>query len=94
MATGMNWNEQKNTAIWIGVAIGAAVGIGFALSRRKRDPWTTAKAAAGRVASRTGDISDATKDIVERIRTIYEESRKVVDDAGELWAHGRKLVGV
>ena len=94
MGTGMNWNGQRNTAIWIGVAIGAAVGVGFALSHRKRDPWSTAKAAAGRVANRTGDISEATKDIVERIRTIYEESRKVVDDAGELWSHGRKLVGV
>ena len=27
-------------------------------------------------------------------RLIYEESRKVVEEAGELWEHGRKLVGV
>jgi hypothetical protein len=92
MATGMN--GQRNRAIWIGVAIGAAVGVGFALSRRKRDPWSTARAAAGRVASHTGDLSEATRNLVERVRTIYEESRKVVDDAGELWAQGRKLVGV
>jgi hypothetical protein len=90
----MEMNGQ-NRAIWIGVAIGAAVGLGFALSRgRKRDPWSSAKEAAGRVASRTSDISEATKDMVERIRTIYDESRKVVEDASELWAHGRKLVGV
>jgi gas vesicle protein len=91
----MEMNGQ-NKAIWIGVAIGAAVGLGYALSRnkKKRDPWSSAKLAAERVASRTGDISDATKDIVERIRTIYEEGKKVVEDAGELWSHGRKLVGV
>jgi hypothetical protein len=90
----MEMNGQ-NKAIWIGVAIGAAIGLGLALSRsRRRDPWSSAKAAAGRVASRTGDISDATKDLVERVRTIYEEGRRVVDDATELWAHGRKLVGV
>jgi gas vesicle protein len=90
----MDLNGQ-NKAIWIGVAIGAAVGLGFALSRgKRRDPWSTAKEAAGRVASRTSDMSDTTKDIVERIRTIYEESRKVVEDASELWEHGRKLVGV
>lgn len=90
----MEMNTQ-NKAIWIGVAIGAAVGLGFALSRNKRrDPWTSAKQAAGRVASKTNDISDATKDMLERIRNIYEESRKVVEDASELWEHGRKLVGV
>jgi hypothetical protein len=90
----MTMNGHRNKAIWIGVAVGAAVGVGVALSRRKRDPWTTAKAAAGRVASRTGDISEATKDLVERIHTIYEEGRKVVEDASELWEHGRKLVRV
>jgi hypothetical protein len=89
----MEMNGQ-NKAIWIGVAIGAAVGLGFALSRKRRDPWSSARAAAGRVASRTSDITDATKDMVERIRTIYEESRKVVEDASDLWSHGRKLVGV
>jgi len=94
MATGIDINGNRNKAIWIGVAIGAAVGVGFALSRRKRDPWSTARSAAGRVASRTGDISAATKDIMERVRTIYEESCKVIDEAGELWQHGRKLVGV
>jgi hypothetical protein len=94
MATGIDLNGNRNKAIWIGVAIGAAVGVGFALSRRKRDPWANARAAAGRVASRTSDLSDATKDMVGRIRTIYEESCKVIEDAGELWEHGRKLVGV
>jgi hypothetical protein len=30
---------------------------------------------------------------VDRVKTIYEESRKVVEEAGDLWAHGRKMVG-
>jgi hypothetical protein len=90
----MAMNGQKNTAIWVGIAIGTAVGIGFALSRRKRDPWATARSAANRVAAHTSDFSEVTKDIVERVQSIYEQSRKVVDDATELWAHGRKLVGV
>ncbi|HLI86017.1 MAG TPA: YtxH domain-containing protein [Bryobacteraceae bacterium] len=90
----MDVNKQ-NTAIWIGVAIGAAVGLGFALSRgKRRDPWSAAKNAAGRVASRTSDMSETTKDMMDRIRHIYEESRKVIEDASELWEHGRKLVGV
>jgi hypothetical protein len=90
----MEMNGQ-NKAIWIGVAIGAAVGLGFALSRnRKRDPWSSAKHAAERVASRTSDMSDATKDMLARIQTIYEEGKKVVEDASQLWSHGRKLVGV
>jgi hypothetical protein len=94
MTTGMSVNGQRNKAIWVGVAIGAAVGLGFALSRRRQDPWTRARAVAGRVANHTGDLSEATKDLVERIQHIYVESRKVVADASELWAHGRKLVGV
>ena len=92
--TGTTMNGQRNKAIWIGVAVGAAVGLGFALSRRKRDPWAGARQVAGRFANRTGDITEATRDIVERVKTIYEESRKVVEDASELWSHGRKLVGV
>ena len=87
-------NDSRNRAIWIGIAIGAAVGVGIALSRRKKDPWDTARTVAGRVASRSGDMGEATRDIIERIRTIYEEGRKVVEDATELWGHGRKLVGV
>ena len=93
MDSEMNANGERNKAIWIGVAIGAAVGVGIALSRRKKDPWDSAREVGKRVANRSGDISDATRDIVEHIRTIYDESRKVVEEAGELWSHGRKLVG-
>jgi hypothetical protein len=91
----MDLNGNSNKAIWIGVAVGTAIGVGIALSRRKqRDPWNSARGVAKRVASRSGDISDATKDLVERIKNIYEEGLKVVEDANELWAHGRKVVGV
>jgi len=93
MHTEMSTNGDRNRAIWIGVAIGAAVGVGIALSRRKREPWAAAREMTKRVANRSGDISEATRDIVDRIKTIYEESCKVVEDAGELWSHGRKLVG-
>ncbi len=82
-----------NRAIWIGVAIGTAVGLGIALSRRKKDPWESARAVSKRVASRSEDISDAARDIVDHIKTIYEEGCKVVEEAGELWSHGRKMVG-
>ena len=94
MESVMNGNGFANRNIWIGVAIGAAVGIGIALSRRKRTRWDSARELTHRVARRTGDLSDAARDLVGRVKTIYEESRKVVEDAGELWEHGRKLVGV
>jgi hypothetical protein len=46
-----------------------------------------------RMAARSGEFADATRDIVERVKSIYEEGLKVVEDAGQLWTHGRKLVG-
>ena len=94
MDTAMNVNGQRNKVIWIGVAVGTAVGLGIALSRNRRhDPWASARLMTRKVAARSEDISEATKDIVERVRRIYDESRKVVEDAGDLWTHGRKLVG-
>jgi hypothetical protein len=79
--------------IWIGIAVGAAVGIGIALSRRKHHTrWETAREFTSRVADHSGDLADATRAIVDRVRNIFEESRKVVLDAGQLWSQGRKLV--
>ena len=46
-----------------------------------------------RLADNREDLVQRGKDMMERIRVIYEEGRKVVDDAGEIWSHGRKLVG-
>ncbi len=47
---------------------------------------------ADTVARRRDDLAESGKNIVDRIRIIYEESRKVMEEASELWAHGRKLV--
>ena len=90
----MNMGNGTSRLIWIGVAAGTAIGVGIALSRRKRSGWDSARAVTRRMANRSGDFADATKDIMERVKTIYEESRRVVEDANELWEHGRKLVGV
>lgn len=95
-STDMRRSVNANKGIWIGIAVGAAVGLGIALSRRNRhhSPWDTARHMTRRVTSRSGDLADATRDIVDRVKTIYEQGRRVVEDAGELWEHSRKLVGV
>ncbi|HUK15161.1 MAG TPA: YtxH domain-containing protein [Bryobacteraceae bacterium] len=87
------WGNQS-TKIWVGIAIGAAVGLGIALSRRKQSRWDSAREFGQRISDRSADLADATQDLLQRARTIYEEGRKVVEDAGHLWSHGRKLVGV
>jgi ABC-type Zn2+ transport system substrate-binding protein/surface adhesin len=92
MDSEMNNDQGPNIGIWIGIAVGAAVGIGIALSRRKRSPWDSARRITNKVADHSGDLADATSNIVERVKKIYDEGCKVVEDAGELWAHGRKLV--
>jgi hypothetical protein len=92
MSPEMNNDQGRNMAIWIGIGIGAAVGIGIALSRRKRTAWDSARDISKRVADHSGDLAESTRDIVDRVRKIYEEGCKVVEEAGELWSHGRKLV--
>jgi len=86
-------NGANSRKIWMGVAIGAAVGIGIALSRRRRSGWDAAKMATKRLSNKSEDMADVSRDILERVKTIYDESRRVVEDAGELWTHGRRLVG-
>jgi gas vesicle protein len=94
MASGlMNNGNLQNKGVWIGIAVGAAVGIGIALSRRKRTRWDSARDISRRMADRSGDLADATQDLVARVKTIYEEGVKVVEDAGQLWSHGRRMVG-
>jgi len=79
--------------IWIGLAVGAAIGVGIALSRpRKKDRWAAARELTSRVADKSGELADAGRNIVDRIKTIYDESRKVVEEASELWSHSRRLV--
>jgi hypothetical protein len=88
------WGNQS-TKIWLGIAIGAAVGIGIALSRRRpASRWDSARDLGKRITDRSGDMAEATQDIMQRMRNIYDEGRKVMADAGELWSHGRKMVGV
>jgi hypothetical protein len=49
--------------------------------------------ATKRFSNKSEDLAEVSRDILERVKTIYDEGRRVVDDAGELWTHGRKLVG-
>lgn len=89
-----NYGNQS-TKIWVGIAIGAAVGLGIALSRRRTTTrWDSAREIGKRLTDRSEDLAESARDIMQRVRVIYEEGRKVVEDAGELWSHGRKLVGV
>jgi ABC-type Zn2+ transport system substrate-binding protein/surface adhesin len=92
MDSEMNNDQGPNITLWLGIAIGAAVGIGIALSRRKRTPWDQARKITTRLSDHSGDLADATSNIMQRVRTIYDEGCKVVEEAGELWSHGRKLV--
>lgn len=87
-----NMGNGTNQMIWVGIAAGAAIGIGIALSRRKKTGWDAARDVTRRMADRSGDLADATKDIMERMKTIYDEGRRVVEDAAQLWEQGRRLV--
>jgi hypothetical protein len=91
MESEMNSGQGPNIALWIGIAVGAAVGI-IALSRRRKSPWDQARKVTSRLAGHSSDLADATGNIVQRVKLIYDEGCKVVEEAGELWAHGRKLV--
>lgn len=85
-------DQGPNITLWLGIAVGAAIGIGIAMSRRKRSPWDSARRITNRLSDHSSDLADATSNIVQRVKTIYDEGCKVVEEAGELWSHGRKLV--
>ncbi len=88
-------NDKKMTAVWLGVAIGAAVGVGFAISRNvRRSRWDSARSLTRKVANHSGDLADRSKDIIERAQNMYKEGRRIVEDATELWSEGRRLVRV
>jgi|SRR3954464_14547354 hypothetical protein len=86
--------DQRNMTAWIipGLAIGAAIGLAFAASRRKKSRWDVAREIGERVASNRDDLVDTGRNMVDRIKLIYEEGRKVVEEAAELWEQGRTLV--
>jgi hypothetical protein len=85
--------DSKAARIWVGIVLGAALGIGIALSRRKRTRWDSARRFTRRVAAGSDDLAGVTRDMVDRVQTICAESRKVVEEAGQLWSRGRKLAG-
>ena len=67
-----------NNKVWIGIAIGAGIGIAFAVSsrnsRRSRwnrwDRWDT-REMTKRLASNREDLLDKGKEMMERLRVIY-----------------------
>jgi hypothetical protein len=89
-----NHNWGNSTKLLLGIAAGTAIGLGIALSRRqKKSRWDSARQVGQRLSSRSEELSEAASDIIGRIKVIYEQGRKVAEDAGELWAQGRKLAG-
>jgi hypothetical protein len=87
--------DTHSTKLWLGIAAGTAIGLGIALSRRqKKTRWDGARRLGERLSDRSGDLSEAAANIIGRVKVIYEEGRKVAEDAGELWAQGRKVAGL
>lgn len=94
----MHGNGSK-TAVWLGVAIGAAVGIGYAVSRtRRRERWGRerwagrAKLLGKRMQDRSSDLAARSRDIIERAQNMYMEGRKIAHEAADLWSEGRRMV--
>jgi hypothetical protein len=86
--------ENHSSKIWLGIALGTAIGLGVAISRRpKKSRWDIARRATQQISGRSAEFADAARDIVDRVKVIYEEGARIAQDAGELWTRGRKLVG-
>ena len=84
-----------NQKVWIGIAIGAGIGVAYAVSaRNKRNHWDRwdPKEMRKKFADHGSDLLDRGKDMMDHLRVIYEEGQKVCEEAGELWNHGRRLV--
>ena len=93
MASSVTMDSTTNQGkIWMGIALGAAVGIGIALSRRKRSRWDAAREFTSRVADHSSNVAEATRAIADRVRHIYDETCQVVQDAGHLWSQRHKVV--
>lgn len=82
------------TTVWLGIAIGATVGIGYAVSRgRRKTRWSNRARHFGKqVSGHSGELAARGRDIVERAQHIYTEGRKIVEEAADLWGEGRRLV--
>ncbi|MBM3773674.1 MAG: hypothetical protein FJW37_00750 [Acidobacteria bacterium] len=78
--------------LWPGLAIGAGVGMYFAVGRRRKSHWRQAKDISERVYDRRYDLMEGGRNLVDRLRLIIDEGRKVVDEATDLWSQGRSLV--
>ena len=89
----MDMESNQASKIWFGIAVGAAVGIGIMLSRRKKSRWESTRDLTRRMADHSSELGDVTREMVDRVGNIFEQSRKVVEDAVELWTRGRKLAG-
>jgi hypothetical protein len=88
-----DWSKHSSK-LWLGLAAGTAIGLGIALSRRqKKTRWDAARRIGERLSDHSGDLSEAAANIVGRVKLIYEEGCKVAEDAGQLWAQGRKVAG-
>lgn len=86
--------EAHSGKIWLGIALGTAIGVGIAVSRRpKRSGWDVARRATKQISGRSAEIGEAARDIIDRVKTIYEEGSRIAEDAAHLWTRGRKLVG-
>jgi hypothetical protein len=85
--------ENHSGKIWLGVALGTAIGLGLALNRRPKSRWDAARRATKNISDASADLADAARDIVDRCKVVYEEGSRILEDAGELWSRGRKLVG-
>jgi hypothetical protein len=82
--------ENHSGKIWLGIAVGTALGLGIAYSRRpKKSRWEIARQ---QINEHSGDFADAARNIADRVKVIYEEGSRIAQDAGELWTRGRKLV--
>ena len=89
----MDLESNQTSKIWFGIAVGAAVGIGIMLSRRKKSRWDSARDLTKRVADHSGEFGEVSREMVDRVGNLYQQGRKVVEDAVELWIRGRQLAG-